>query len=461
MAWLFVPLARCLLLMQANTPLSGTRRKSSHDPAPPCRQRELQPFASTSIWNTPIGDGARFVPAGIFQPLPRAAGCARRLAVPAADRPLCHADNGSASANQSACEARGCCFDGAGRCVLPAGGPPLQFHIDLDWFVTTTTADPETTWYDQGAFGCPTIAVDGCASVDCKITGPLAPERIPFPFNLTTASDGGRLPPGQLNNNAVGVLMPDRRTLYQFEPLYRCAPGSPILAVYKGTSPYPMVTDITDNGLHGAHGGSGMSAVGGTIRSGELDPNSRPIPHALKLELPGWLYYYGARPLNPRTPYNQGATQYRWPATRSDIYTWDMASPLHYNGTNPALVPGALLAVPASAAQSLQLHTQVGRKILGALRDYGGYVVDDTASIYNQDAAIVTEPAVEEELRVHYNVSLAYPRGLLRSDGDGLLFTDLVSIFQSLHVVDNNAADTIGGGGKPRVPMAAPLCPDG
>lgn len=83
-----------------------------------------------------------------------------------------------------------------------------------------------------------------------------------------------------------------------------------------------MVTDITGDGLHGAHGGSGMSAVGGTIRSGELNPGAPPIPHALKLELAGWLYYFGGHRLNPVTSNNQGATQYRWPATRSDIYTW-------------------------------------------------------------------------------------------------------------------------------------------
>jgi hypothetical protein len=398
-----------------------------------CRQRELQPYKSTSIWNTPIGDAARLVPAGIFATLPRTEGCQRRLAAPAADRPPCHGAGGGALKNQSACEAQRCCFAGAagaaGRCVLPAGGPPLQFHIDLDWFVATTAADPLTAWHNQGAFGCATIAVDGCAKADCTVTGPLAPEHIHFPHDLTTASDGGQLPPGQLNNNAVGVLMPDRRRLYQFEPLYRCAPGSPILAIYNGTSPYPMVTDITGDGLHGAHGGSGMSAVGGTIRSGELNPGAPPIPHALKLELAGWLYYFGGHPLNPKTFYNKGATQYRWPATRSDIYTWDASSPLRYNGTNPALVPGSLLAVPASAAASLQMQTEVGRRLLAALRDYGGYVVDDTASVYNQDAAIVTEPQVEEELRLHYNISLSYPRGASHGrDWVILLACDLTTI---------------------------------
>jgi hypothetical protein len=34
--------------------------------APACRDRFLWPFNATSIWNTPIGDGAVYIPAGIY-----------------------------------------------------------------------------------------------------------------------------------------------------------------------------------------------------------------------------------------------------------------------------------------------------------------------------------------------------------------------------------------------------------
>jgi hypothetical protein len=37
--------------------------------------------------------------------------------------------------------------------------------------------------------------------------------------------------------------------------------------------------------MYGAHGGSGLSAMGGSIRKGELMPNTGAIAHALKLEL--------------------------------------------------------------------------------------------------------------------------------------------------------------------------------
>ena len=33
-----------------------------------CRDRWLEPFSSNSIWNTAIGSGAVFTPAGLFAP---------------------------------------------------------------------------------------------------------------------------------------------------------------------------------------------------------------------------------------------------------------------------------------------------------------------------------------------------------------------------------------------------------
>ena len=42
---------------------------------------------------------------------------------------------------------------------------------------------------------------------------------------------------------------------------------------------------LLSNGSLGAHGGSGLSAVGGMIRLGELLPSAPPIRHAIKLEL--------------------------------------------------------------------------------------------------------------------------------------------------------------------------------
>jgi hypothetical protein len=46
---------------------------------------------------------------------------------------------------------------------------------------------------------------------------------IPFPQNATFTAFG--------ENNAFAVLLPDKTTLVQSQPLYRCKPDTPILAL--------------------------------------------------------------------------------------------------------------------------------------------------------------------------------------------------------------------------------------
>ena len=67
----------------------------------PCRDRWLEPFHASSIWNTAIGSRARFAPAGLF-----AKGDYRGL--------------------------------------------PGNFHNDQEWLVRTSLSDPVTTWINQG-----------------------------------------------------------------------------------------------------------------------------------------------------------------------------------------------------------------------------------------------------------------------------------------------------------------------
>ena len=83
-----------------------------------------------------------------------------------------------------------------------------------------------------------------------------------------------------------------------------------------------------------------MSALGGVIRLHEIAPaDSAPIAHALKLELFARQYYYGGGPqkrkLQPVTESNGGRTQYVWPATGSDGYTWDSTGALFPGGGAP------------------------------------------------------------------------------------------------------------------------------
>eukprot|EP00054_Salpingoeca_dolichothecata_P019611 m.122193 g.122193 ORF g.122193 m.122193 type:complete len:354 (-) comp23316_c0_seq1:70-1131(-) len=292
---------------------------------------------------------------------------------------------------------------------------PVNMHSDDDYFFVLNGDEEAFPWYDQGWWGNPG------GSAHCQVQGKFV-QNIPFNRSWTVQMYG--------NNNGAGILFPNK-TLLQMQPLYRCTPGSPLLALVIGPG-RGQLQSIFGDGRLGAHGGSGLSAVGGTIRLGELLPETGPITHALKLELYAHQYYYGKPP------------GYFWPANTCDGYAFKPGA-LRYNGTNPLLSPGSLLAIPPSLAASVNISTTPGQKILRALTDYGGYLVDDTA----WDAgAVCTEHGVTDELQHAYNLTF-------NSDP---LRADLVSIFRALSIVTNNSPTTIGGGGTPRAPFAPPFC---
>ena len=311
-----------------------------------------------------------------------------------------------------------------------AGTYPHQFYVDTDYFIATQPTDPQTDFVDQGWWG---------QRDHCKVTGQVK-GTIPFPHAWVGGLEGG--------NNAAAVLLPDNETLLQFQPLYRCEPGSPVLSMEWGlTQPWANVSILSD-GIMGAHGGSHLSSIGGTVRRGELNATAGPIRHALKLMLWAKEYYF---------PGNASVPCWRWPADHCDG-TWnasrDPANPNYYNGTNPNLKPGALLAVPPPFAGAIAplLHTHVGSKVLAALRDYGGYLDDNTAS---DSGAFNVEIGVADEVEEEYKAEGVSLRNAGQSTN---LFEDLVLIYQNLHIVQNNGPDHVGGGGTPLAPLAPPIC---
>lgn len=412
-----------------------------------CRDRFLEPFSSVSIWNTAIGNGAVFKPANLF----------------------------------------------------PAGdyrGVPGNFHNDQDFIVRVTSSDPLTKWINQGDWGADnhcTIAHAGpefnCTKADNKLPhqldGCVSYIRLPKQWTSASDCDGPAKSDGsncmskanQSNNNAMAVLMEDNITLVQMQPAYRCGfYPAPLLARWGnqtdgGPQRFDNVTSVLGNGVGGAHGGSGLSSMGGSIRLGELLPGSPPIRHALKIELANW-WYYGARQLNPVTEDNGGRTQYVWPATGSNG-GWSnitKTSSAGYLGTNPFVVPGALLAIPSTNTGLVNTKTVIGGKIKNAMLDYGAYIVDGSGKgpgKWKNLVAICMDAAVNEEMRAHYNFSMAYPHGVWNPESPGGatasaaendLYNDLLAIFRALHVVSNNRPNSIGGGGTPRVPTKAPIC---
>ena len=399
-----------------------------------CRDRFLQPFASTSIWNTAIGSRAQFVHAHLFDD----------------------------SSNVT--------------CVRQPCGPPFSFHNDQDFIINSTESDPLTDWVDQGNWNG---TQDKCAVVGKAIT------QIRFPASWTSASGGPPTNgttrnrfysrPNQMNNNAMAVLLPDQEMWVQMQPAYRCAPGTALLARFGSATDgcpqqFPNVTSALGDGVLGSHGGSGLSGVGGSIRVGELLPSTPPIRHALKLELQS-RWYFGGYPLQNSSKYNGGRQQYHWPATGSDGGTSNClngkqnagrGSNCTYSGQLPGLAEGSLLALPAVVAASVAVNTTVGAKLKAALTDYGGYIVDGTGDgngPRDPSAAICMDAAVNDEMRRAYGYAMTYPTGVTDDPHFGReLYWDLVAIFRALHVVVNNGPESIGGGGTPCVPTRPPLC---
>jgi len=274
----------------------------------------------------------------------------------------------------------------------------------------------------------------------CDVSGVVA-THIPLPDSFTTECGGG--------NNGMALLLPDNQTLLQMQPAFRLMAGSPLLALYHQGAPvpFPWEIDILGDGAWGAHGGSGLSAIGGTIRLGELSPNASPIRHALKLELFAHDYYYSG---GTAAPYAQC---FRWPALGCDGYAHDPSSPLAYNGTILGLQPGTLLALPPGSA--VPVTTAPARLIRDALSQYGGYLVDDTAT---DDAAICMEVGVTDELVKDYGIFVQHNARPGYNANTTAFFHDLVRIFQALHIVSNNANSSIGGGGVPLAPGPPPIC---
>ena len=240
---------------------------------------------------------------------------------------------------------------------------------------------------------------------------------------------------GDTKDHPVGILEQDYRTVNQSQPFHRCTGAPNAMSKYWG---YQNV-DLYGDGRLGAHGGSALSSIGGTIRLGEFTAGV--IPHALKLAIWGEKYYYFDKE-NDDTP------GYQWPAIKADGYAES-----NYGGTNPALQMGSLLALKQDFDTSL-CATTPGRIIAQALKDYGGYIVDDAAwDVFKIPVEWGPEGRVDEEFRELYGFDWD------QQDRSHPFSKDLTTIFTNLLIVDNSGPDSVGGGGNPLVPSAPDFLP--
>jgi hypothetical protein len=288
--------------------------------------------------------------------------------------------------------------------------PAPRFRVDLEYFYQLKASDPLRPVFGPSSW---TKRCSGKKSMHISL---------PVPDDLIIP-DARK---GYTPNNAAAFLLPDGKTLVQLEPLARCEKGGPVY----GWRYFPNI-DIYGSGIGGAHFGSGLSSIGGSVRLGELT-DDQPIRHTLKVLIWGKKYLY----------YSKKVPGYRWPADRADGY-----AAKEYGGKDPQLVQGSLLAIlPNINDKSLKLQTIPAKKLFYALQNYGAYIVDDAGW---DTHGLAVEKGVLDEFQKKYGYSMHC--------SNCSFDRDMMKLFSALHVVTNNAPDRVGGGGDLRVPLAPPI----
>jgi hypothetical protein len=363
------------------------------------------PFISSSIWNTPIGSGAQYVPANL-------------PAIP--DDPNDTFKDGT---------------------PIDADWSPMPL-IDEERIVLVPTAPPITILYSPG----------GWSGDRCATTSPPSPNFTGLPVTGVPIPSGYMLnDPTHPKNNGAAFLMPNGHTLVQTEPWARCSANG------SATSIIRILDDGTDannntgvdadiisgNGRKGAHGGSMLGTLGGTIRLGEMRPGGSGPHHALKINLFAKMEYADCSATVPC---------FRWPA-----YTADSGATTNYGSihNNPNVKMGSLLALPPSVnINNIGLLSEPGRQLAWTLQNYGAYVVDSMGAGFGLSAEAGYHGSKPDEFFADYTMDMHARVG----HGENSNWShDLQIIRPLLQVVNNNGPTSVGGGGTPRQPLAPPF----
>lgn len=362
-------------------------------PWPTTRDPKKWPFASTSIWNMPIGSNAQYVPAGIDN-TPRDDGWAP---MPGVDKEMI---------------------------VMHPEAPAL------------TIAYSSAGWSDTSR----------CSSTGTAPSWTGLPVTVPVPSSFIVPSDGG--------NNCASFLMADGHTIVEVQPFTRCAGKSYGTALLRFTE-YPI--DLYGDGAYGSHGGSGLSGVGGSLRVGELqteaprhalkmnvDPEVEfgtctsaaascrtSVQNACCYRWPAYaadsaMAEYGA--LNP-----------------TKTKAMKMGSLLAIPASTNILALGLETEPGRMLAWTLQNYgTYIVDSTGGAALDFSAENGPDGSF----DASFQAKWGYPFEGRVHDGDGNASNAAFVR---------DVRRVVAALYVVANNGPTSIGGGGTPRQPLAPAL----
>ena len=377
----------------ATTPAIAVAAASSGGGSTGTRNALQWPFTSSSIWNMPIGSGANYVASGLHY---------------------------ATTPNSTEYW-----YD-----------MPLSDHERI---VLTPTA-PLTSVY---------ISTVGWSGGDrCAATGGIF-FQAPIP--------AGYVVPNSTYNNGAAVLLADGVDIVQTQPFTKCSGYS-----YATTMQVPYSVSAweynlkTGDGRLGAHGGSDLATLGGTIRLGELRPGTQ-MRHALKVNVDSATF------LGMCT--GNFSACFTWPAATADGYAANAGSGYGSatNNTNSAMKMGALLAIPASVnLNAIGLQSVPGKMLAWTLQNYGAYIVDSTGGpgfdIAIEDGAAGSKA---DEFQADYGYPFDGRLGymtLTNSSGQptpqAQWVGDVRLILDYLRVVSNNAPTSVGGGGTPLQPLA-------
>ncbi|MCH8619319.1 hypothetical protein [Undibacterium sp. TS12] len=357
------------------------------------RDVRLWPFSSDSIWNTPIGSGAVY-------------GDANLPAVPGVTD-----DNKYWS--------------------MSAG-------VDTEIIVLTPNETTVKVVQNTSGWQAP---INRCYSSPYTTSVQLA--AVPMPASYII--------PNSNKNNGGAFLMQDGRTLLQMQPATHCNPDDPITALLT----FPK-EDLYGPGTTGAHGGSRLSTLGGTLRLGELRPNTPPPRHALKIDVDTRVVF----PKCSRTDKTLPAC-FRWPALTADSQA-DKDTAYSYgkmaqSNVSKDMSMGALLALPKDLRiEDLQLETSVAKQLAWTLQNYGAYIVDSSGG-FNYFFGVETGPA--GNFTDQFAKDWGFNFDQYNKNGATAWVRDIQRIIVKLKVVTNNGPTSIGGGGTPLQPLAVPLSP--
>lgn len=320
--------------------------------------------------------------------------------------------------------------------AAPAGRSPYTwpFSWDSPWNLPVSA---DAAYAPTGITVTSDYSTDASAVEYC-CTDPAQPVKSLTNAELTGGSIGAaavHVPPGMSApgewNDCAALLGIDGDTVYQGQTLLLSAGGNP---QFGGTGNYPSATvSLKGTGITGAHGGSGLSALGGTLTVADLTGTGA-IRHAMKVCFNGLLYYSSA------------GAGYQWPAVSADGGYSTLGDPNYYGGTNPLVVLGALLALPPWISPAKYADPLI-RRIATAMQCYGAYIVDNTAS----------GPGVPNAF-----ISLNYDAAPYFA-GTSTFSADFHQLLEDLQVITSSTSSTPGGGaiGSDRLAPYAPVFGDG